>query len=160
LRIGIFDGEMEYEPLTMPAADAQLIERMKFSVDDVSRWLGIPPHKLMSLDRSTNNNIEHQGIEYVQDSIQPRATMWEQETRRRLLTEEEKRQGMYTKMNMNAILRGDTKTRGEFYKAMIDRAVFSPADVLRMEDMNTYPGSEKHMMPQNFQIVEDGDDNA
>lgn len=163
LKIGIFDGDIEYKPLTLPANDVQLIERMKHSVDDVSRWLHIPPHKLYSLDRSTNNNIEHQGIEYIQDSLQPRVTIWEQETRRRLLTEAEKRLGMYTKMNMNALMRGDTKTRGEFYKSMIDRAVFSPKDVLEFEDMNTYPGSDFHMMPQNFEIVErreNGDSNA
>lgn len=154
MRIGIFDGDIEYKPLTLPAADVQLIERMKFSVDDVARWLHIQPHKLFSLERSTNNNIEHQSIEYQQDSLQPRVTIWEQETRRRLLTEKEKREGYYTKMNLNALLRGDVKARGEFYKAMIDRAVFSPADVLEMEEMNTYPGSDFHMRPKNFEVIQ------
>ncbi len=155
LKIGIFDGDMEYKPLHMKASDVQLIERMKFSVDDVSRWLNIPPHKLNSLERSTNNNIEHQSIEYVQDSLLPRATMWEQEGRRRLLTEKEKRAGYYLKMNINGLMRGDVKTRGEFYQRMIDRAVFTPNDVLRLEDMNTYSGGDRHMMPMNHQFVED-----
>lgn len=155
LKIGIFDGDMDYKPLHLKASDVQLIERMKFTVDDVSRWLNIPPHKLNSLERSTNNNIEHQSIEYVQDSILPRATMWEQEVRRRMLTESEKRQGYFMKMIINALMRGDVKTRGEFYQNMLDRGVFTPNDVLRLEDMNTYPEGNKHMMPMNHEFVED-----
>jgi len=155
LKIGIFDGDMEYKPLHMKASDVQLIERMKFTVDDVSRWLNIPPHKLNSLERSTNNNIEHQSIEYVQDSLLPRATIWEQECRRRMLTESEKRAGYYLKMTINALMRGDVKTRGEFYQRMLDRGVFTPNDVLRLEDMNTYAEGDKHMMPMNHEFVED-----
>lgn len=155
LKIGIFDGDMEYKPLHMKASDVQLMERMKFSVDDVSRWLNIPPHKLNSLERSTNNNIEHQSIEYVQDSIMPRAKMWESECRRRLLTEEEKRQGYNIVMEIKGLMRGDVKTRGEFYQRMLDRGVFTPNDVLRLEDMNTYPAGDRHMMPMNHQFVED-----
>lgn len=155
MKIGIFDGEMEYRPLHLKASDVQLIERMKFSVDDVSRWLHIPPHKLNSLERSTNNNIEHQSIEYVQDTLLPRVSIWEQETRRRLFTQSEKDSGYHTKINLNGLLRGDVKTRGEFYQRMLDRGVFTPNDVLRLEDMNTYPEGNKHFMQQNYQFIED-----
>ena len=32
---------------------------------DIARIFGVPPHKIGILDRATNNNIEHQGIDYV-----------------------------------------------------------------------------------------------
>jgi phage portal protein BeeE len=51
----------------------------------------VPPHKVAILERSTNNNIEHQGIEYVTDCLLTWCRRWEERLAQDLLTEERAR---------------------------------------------------------------------
>lgn len=120
---------------TMPLADAQFLESRKFSAVQVCRWYGVPPHKISDLERSTNNNIEHQGIEFVTETIVPWATRLEQEADIKLFGL--RAQGrMYTKFTVNALMRGDTKSRAEFYRLMTQMGAMTINEVRGFEDMN------------------------
>jgi HK97 family phage portal protein len=48
---------------------AQMLLSRKFSINDIARWLGIPPHMLGDLDRATFSNIEEQGQDFVTYSL-------------------------------------------------------------------------------------------
>jgi HK97 family phage portal protein len=121
---------------TMPMTDAQFLESRKFSITEVCRWYGVPPHKVQDLDRSTNNNIEHQGIEFVQDAIVPWAVRLEQEANVKLFGD--RAQGrVYTKFTVNALMRGDSKSRAEFYRLMTQMGAMTINEVRAMEDMNS-----------------------
>lgn len=120
---------------TMPMTDAQFLEQRKFSTVEVCRWYGVPPHKVADLDRSTNNNIEHQGIEFVTETILPWAVRLEQEGNIKLFGA--RAQGrVYTKFNVNALMRGDSKSRAEYYKIMMQLGVYTINEVRAMEDEN------------------------
>jgi len=121
---------------TMPMTDAQFLESRKFSVTEVCRWYAVPPHKVADLERSTNNNIEHQGIEFVTDAIVPWAVRLEQEANVKLFSE--RAQGrVYTKFTVNALMRGDAKSRAEFYRLMTQMGAMTINEVRAMEDMNS-----------------------
>jgi len=122
--------------LSMPLTDAQFLESRKFSVTEICRWYGVPPHKVADLERSTNNNIEHQGIEFVSDAIVPWATRLEQEANSKLFSY--RVQGrVYTKISVNALMRGDAKSRADFYKSMTQMGAMSINEVRELEDMNS-----------------------
>ena len=74
-------------------------------------------HKIADLERSTNNNIEHQSIEFVTDTIVPWVTRLEQEVNVKLFGARAVG-SVYTKMAVNALMRGDAKSRAEFYRTM------------------------------------------
>lgn len=121
--------------LTMPLQDAQFIESRKLSVTEIARWLGLPPHKIADLDRSTNNNIEHQGIEFVQDAVVPWCVRLEQEANVKLIGA--RSQGrVYTKMTVSGLMRGDAKSRAEFYKDMVSIGAMSINEVRALEELN------------------------
>lgn len=120
---------------TMPLADAQFLESRKFSAVQVCRWYGVPPHKIADLERSTNNNIEHQGIEFVTEVIVPWARRLEQEADLKLFGA--RAQGrVYTKFNVNALMRGDSKSRADFYRLMTQMGAMTINEVRGFEDMN------------------------
>lgn len=121
--------------LTMPLQDAEFIASRKLSVTEVARWLGLPPHKLADLERSTNNNIEHQGIEFVVDAIVPWCIRLEQEANVKLIGA--RSQGrVFTKLTVAGLMRGDAKSRAEYYKTMRDIGVLTVNQILALEDMN------------------------
>jgi ATP-dependent Clp protease protease subunit len=101
----------------------------------MARLVGIPPHKIADLDRSTNNNIEHQGIEFVTDCIVPWCTRLEQEANVKLFAP--RAQGkVYTKLSVQSLMRGDSKSRAEFYRLMTQMGAMSINEVRALEDLN------------------------
>jgi HK97 family phage portal protein len=133
-RTVFLDNEMDFKQLTIAPENAQFIETNKWLVVEIARWFGVPPHKIASLDNATYSNIEHQAIEAVQDSITPWILRFEAEANFKLGLDQ---RGYYTKMNLNALLRGDAASRAQFYTNMRQNGAFTVNDILRLEDLPT-----------------------
>lgn len=129
------DADMEWEPMGSNLDEAQFVDMRKLSVVEVCRLFGVPPHMVYDLERSTNNNIESQGRDFLTYGLLPRIIPMEQEADRKLLTSGWG--GLYSKMNVNALVRGDMAARGAYYQQMRNMGVFTVNDILRLEDMNT-----------------------
>ena len=52
-RLAVLQNGQDIKTLSMPLNDAQFLESRKFYVTEIARWFGIPPHKLMDLERAT-----------------------------------------------------------------------------------------------------------
>ena len=140
-KTAILEGGAKYVQAGRDPEVSQALESRKFEVIEVCRIFGVPPHKVFELDRSTNNNIEHQNIEYVQESITPMAVRLEQTIYKDLLTTPEQNR-FYAKFNMTALLRGDIAARTTYYNQMRQNGVMSADDIRALEDMN--PIGEEH----------------
>jgi HK97 family phage portal protein len=143
--VPILEYGVEFQALSMTPADIQLIEVLKFTVEDIARIYGIPPHMIGHLERSTNNNINQQSVEYVQYCLTPWAVQFEQELNRKIFRPNEKKR-YYIKLGLNALLRGDIDARREFYRLLLDRGVFSINEVRELEDMNKVEGGDLRML--------------
>ncbi len=148
-QVEYLDAGLKYKPIGVPPEDAQFLETRKFQAIEMCRWFRMPPHKLAELDRSTHNNIESQGIEFVIDTMMPWVVRLEQEANLKLFGTDDRRH--YTKVNMMALLRGDSKARGEFYKTMMDRGVYDIDEVRAFEDMNPLErNGDLRLVPMNM----------
>lgn len=133
-RTVFLDNNMKFQKLSTQPNDAQFIETRQHQVEEICRWFGVPPHKVMHLLRSTFSNIEHQAIEVVVDSVTPWVRVFEEEADYKLFAGQN-RQGFYTKMSLQALLRGDNASRMQFYKGLFELGV--PLNtILSFEDMN------------------------
>jgi HK97 family phage portal protein len=142
---------MEVTLLPISAEDAQFLQTRQHNVEEMARWYGVPPHLIGHLLRSTFNNIEVQSIEFVVYSLLPWLKLWEEESKRKLLSDEERAQGLYVKHVADALLRGDSKARAEFYKAMRELGVFSANDIAELEDRNPIgPEGDTRFVPANW----------
>src|SRR6185503_19731751 len=63
------DG-LKFEPITMPASDAQLIEQLRWTVEDVARCFGVPLHKLGANGNVTYSNVGQLNQEYYGQTLQ------------------------------------------------------------------------------------------
>lgn len=130
----VLEEGMEWKSITLNAKDSQLIETRSFQITDIARWLGLPPHKLADLSRSTYSNIEQQSIEVVNDAFMPWVYRLEQEANFKLFTGRER--GVLTKINVRGLLRGDDMSRAAYYQIMRNIGVYSTNDIRRLEDMD------------------------
>jgi len=150
----VLEEGMDISQMGLPPGDAQFIETKQHTVTEVARWFGVPPHKIADLTKSSFSNIEHQSIEFVQDGILPWACRIEQEANIKLLGYKQ-RAKQRTKMHLQGLMRGDQASRANFYRTLFDMGVFSPNDILRLEDQNPIgPEGDKHLVQMNLTTLE------
>lgn len=102
----VLEDGMEWQAVGMTSEDAQFIELRSFQLAEIGpRIFGVPAHKLGDLSRSTNNNIEHQGIEFVTDTIRPGVVRWEQAMQRDLFFG---KRTHCVNFDMDGLMRGDS----------------------------------------------------
>jgi len=154
-RVAVLDAGLKYTQLGISQSDAQFIETRAFTVAEISRYTGIPLHKLQEGKQSYNSN-EQQGIEYVATTLQPIVTQWEQEWSYKLFSESELAQGYYLRFNMAAEMRGDNKSRAEFYEKMLRMAIYSPDECRALEEKGPIPGGlgSHYWMSKNYDTLE------
>ncbi|MDY6796967.1 MAG: phage portal protein [Actinomycetota bacterium] len=148
-RLGILEQGWDLKTMGMPLQDAQYLELRKFQVLEVSRMFRMPPHKIGSMEAATYSNIEHQGIEYQTDTIEPWVVRREQILNWKLFTESE-RKTYFCEHLMDGLLRGDTQTRSEANSKMVLSGVYTPNEVRVAENKNPLPGGDQLWMPMNM----------
>jgi len=147
---------MKYTPISGTAEDANLLEMRQFYVTEVARIYNVPPHMIGDLERSTNNNIEQQSIDFVRYTIRPYIKRWEQELNRKLFMPSE-RNRYYVRFNLDSLLRGDTEARAEYYNKLFHVGALSPNDIRKLENMNPIPDGDQYFRPMNFQPIDQQD---
>jgi len=145
----ILEGGAVYKRIGIPPEDAQFLETRQFQISEIARWYGVQPHILFDLSKSTNNNIEHQGMEFVRYTLAPEIAMWENELNHKLFTVSEK-ETHYVEFNLNALLRGDSKTRSEYYKGMFSVGAMDPNEIRKLENMPAYEGGSRKYVQAGF----------
>lgn len=143
----VLEEGMDVTKLSMSMVDAQFLESRKFQVSEICRWFRVPPHKVADLDRATFSNIEHQSIEFVQDTILPWCRRLEQEVDLKLFGQWQKT----TRLNIDTLLRGDIVSRFNAYEKGRLGGWLSANDVRRLENLNPIENGDIYLQPMNYQ---------
>lgn len=133
--IVVLEEGITVNPITMNLSDAQFLESRRFSVEEICRIFRVPPHLIGDLSRSTNNNIEHQSIEFVTHTIRPWCVRIERGLNNFLLNIKEK--GKYTiEFMLDGLLRGDTLTRQQSNQIKLNNGILTRNQWRQQENMN------------------------
>jgi HK97 family phage portal protein len=135
----VLEAGMKFHQLNLTPADAQWLEMMKFSTEEVSRIFRVPMHMLSALERSTNNNIEHQGREFITHTVRPWVKRWEAEINQKLFSG---RSSSYFRFNMDSYMRGDAEARAKLYATYMNYGIANADEIRRLEGMNSKPDGE------------------
>jgi HK97 family phage portal protein len=152
-RVAVLDGGLTFTPIGIPPEDAQFLETRKFQVADIARLFRVPLHMIGELERSTNNNIEHQSIEFVQNTIEPIAARWKAEFNRKLFSGT----NFFADFDLTGLLRGDFKSRQEGLAIMRQNGIVNTDEWRQEEGYNPIgeeEGGEKYIVQLNMQALE------
>jgi HK97 family phage portal protein len=147
----ILEEDIKYTSITIPPRDAQLIEQRQFTPAEICRWFRVQPHKIMDLSRSTFSNIEHQSIEFVNDTLRPWAERKESEADIKLFGRTNRGQ-LVTMLDLSELKRGDLAAQTAFAREMFDRAGFDVDELRQYFGLNPLGGEDgkKRFVPLNF----------
>jgi HK97 family phage portal protein len=133
-KVGILSGGAAFKPLTLNAADAQLIEVRRFNVEDIARIFRVPLSLLghPSQGAMSYASVEAQNLSFVQHSLRPLLERLEQALSP-LLPEPDG----FIRFNLDALLRGTTIERFDAYTKGLREGFLSLNDVRNYEDLSS-----------------------
>lgn len=144
-QLAVFEGGAKLERVSLSPADAQFLAVYKLSEGKIASMYGVPPHKIGDLEHATFSNIEHLGIEFVQDALLPPITRIENVTQR-LFDDEE----MRLKFDPKGRMRGDTAAQTAAYAAGRQWGYYSANDVRAFEDLPPIENGDTYLEPTNM----------
>lgn len=146
-RVAVLEDGTEWQSVGMPLADLEFIARSRFSVAQIARMFMLAP-ELIGGDRQgslTYSNVEQQAIQFVKFTLRRWTTRLERALRATPGVFPDRM--TYGRFNTDALLRGDSKTRAEVHKLLIDAGVISPNEARETEDMAPRDGGDEYALP-------------
>lgn len=141
-RIPFLDAGTDVKDLGSKPAEVQLLEARRFAIEEVGRVTGVPPHLLGNLDRATNNNIEHQGIDFVTHCLSHYAERIEQRMNISLLGPRQQSR-YFIEHNLDGLQRGDYKSRAEGAARLVTTGIMTPDEARKTFGLPPADGGDK-----------------
>lgn len=155
-KVAVLEGGMKYHELGLKNTDTQFIEGRSLKVADIARIFRVPLHMIGDLTRSTNNNIEHQGIEFWTGVMLPNTEAWEASIEYQLLGQglPGADDSLEPEFNMDRMMRGDSAARSAYYASRTQWGSMTPNQVREREGDQPLPWLDYTMRPVNMVRVD------
>lgn len=135
-RILFLEDGMKLDNIALSPEQTSFLQSRKFEIEEIANMLNLPAF-MLSAEKNTGTGVEADNIRFYQTSLLPLITKIEKELEIKLLTKNEILDDYYIKASVNSILRGDSVSRGNFYKSLFYLGAISPEEIRDLEDMPT-----------------------
>jgi HK97 family phage portal protein len=155
----VLEGGTNWVPFTINPDDAQMLESRRFSVEEICRFFGVPPHMVGHTEKSTSwgTGLEQQTLAFQKFTLRRRIKRIEQALMKQLLTPAERARGLMIEFNLEGLLRGDSKSRADFYQSGLQNGWLTINEVRGLENKPPVAGGNvPRMQMQNVPITEAG----
>jgi len=148
----------KYKSISISPEASQLLQSKTFSIDDIARIFGIPPHMLAEMSHATFSNIEQQNIFFGSYSLRPICKRIEKQLESKLFFAKDAEK-YHVKFDLNGLMRGDATARAGFYEKGINAGWMTPNEARELEGMRRLPGLDEPRIPLNYTTVGDDENN-
>ena len=135
--------EFDVEQLETKLVNSQFFELQGLTTRKIANAFGVKGFQLNDMEKSTYNNIEQQNKAFYSDTLQNVLTTYEQEMNYKMLTQTQKKEGLYFSFNVDSILRSDMSTRTNAYATSITSGWQTIAEVRAKEGLPYVSGTDK-----------------
>lgn len=134
-RVLFLEDGMKLDNINLDPSQSKFLESRIFEKSEIASMLNVPPFVVGDYNTSYSN-VELQNLHLYQQTLLPIITKIEAELKHKLFSKAEVIKGHYIKCNVESILRGDTKSRAEFYKELFYLGAISSEEIRDKEDMS------------------------
>jgi HK97 family phage portal protein len=150
-KVAVLERGMKFHELGLKNTDAQFLESRAAKRSEIAGVFRVPPHKIMDLQQSTNNNIEHQGIEFWNDTMLPWIQLWQSSIGFFLLGEDSDLEPCF---DHTVMMLGDGKSRAERIARLVLAGVLLRNEGREEEGYDPIDGLDEPMQPSNMMTLE------
>jgi HK97 family phage portal protein len=155
----LLDNGLKWQSISINPEDAQMLESRAFSVEEICRFFGVPPHMVGHTEKTTSwgTGLEQQTLGFQKFTLRRRLKRIEMALEKQLLTARDRVEGVTIEFNLEGLLRADSKSRSEFYASGLQNGWFTINEVRALENMPPVEGGDTpRMQMQNVPITEAG----
>ena len=154
-RVAILEEGLTWQQIGLPAKDVEFIEGRKYQVVEICRLFGVKPYKISVMEPGTVSyaSVEQQAVDSYVDTVRPWLCRWERKFSD--LFREEERDNYFVEFLLDAVLRGDSKSRAEVLRIWREEGIINANEWRALENMNEIPdeGGKDYWRPSNFAVV-------
>lgn len=149
-RILVSGDGLKFEPLTMPAEQAQLIEQLRWTVEDIARAFQMPLYKIGAGQVPSHIDVGALNLEYYQQTLQPLIegieTLLDEGLGLSL--------DLGVEFDLEGLLRMDPKSRAETREIEVRAALLAPNEGRKCENRPPVPGGDTvYLQQQNYSLA-------
>lgn len=154
MKMAILEEGLEYQAQSLSAADAQMVETLGLTKDDIGAFYGVPPHLYGDTEKSTSwgTGIEQQNIAFLQYTIEPHLTDWKETFKRDCLSGPAVDPRLYVYFDLKGFLRADAATRSAYLAKALGAGGSTPwmtqNEARAYEDMPPAPEPYANVLPE------------
>jgi len=151
----LLDNGLQWSQLTISPEDVQMLESRRFSVEEICRIFGVPPHMIGHTEKSSSwgTGLEQQTLGFLKFTLRRRLKKIEQSLEKQLLLPADKAAGYTIAFNLEGLLRADSAGRASFYQTMSQIGAMTINEIRALENLPPVPGGDvPRMQSQNVPI--------
>lgn len=153
-RLAVLGDGLKYEPMTIPADDAQLIEQLKWTVEDVARAFAMPLYKIGAGPVPPTGNVEALNTQYYSDCLQIHIESIELCLDEGLEVDRVKDAVYGTELDLDILMRMDSSTQITMLADAIKGGIMTPNEARARMNLNRVPGGDEvYLQQQNFSLT-------
>jgi HK97 family phage portal protein len=146
-RTAVLGSGMKWEALAITAADAQLIEQLKFNVEDVARCFRVPTYMLAdATTKMSFKNAEQLARNYYSQTLQYHIEAIEA----RIDTVFDLANDVFCEFDLSALLRMELDARMAAYQSGIQCGVLTINEARRMEELPPKTGGDEPLVQMQY----------
>lgn len=142
-RLWILEAGFTTSAIGVTPQDAEMMASRKFQVSELARFFGVPPHLVGDVEKSTSwgSGIEQQNLGFLQYTLQPYISRWENCIQRWLLKPDQVGV-LHAEHNLDGLLRGDSASRAAYMKSMGEAGLRTINEMRRIDNQPPLPGGD------------------
>jgi len=166
-RTAILEEGAKYVATALNPQQTQMLEAREFSVVEIARIVGVPPHKLFDMSHDIERGLEESNRDYFETDLEPICLMMADEIGLKLLWHDERKR-YYAAFDMNSLMRPNALERAQACEIEMRNGVLTQNEWRADLGRNPFP-EDVRLVPLNMKAVSgetdpapnpaDGDDN-
>ena len=146
--IAVINRKLKFQPWTMSNEDAQFLESRQFSVEEIARWFGVPPHLLMQTDKQTSwgSGVAEQNRGLARTVLAPWCNRIEQRLSRLL------RGSAFVEFDLTGLERGNPEGEIELLIKQVEAGLLTVDEARRVRNLPPLPAAAQQEPPATEEV--------
>ena len=142
--LAVLQGNMTYQPISVNADEAQMLESREYNQADVAHWLNLNPSQLGLKGYQSYSNFEDLQSELLQRTLMPYIVMIENELTRKLVPNE---RNIKIVIDTVQYLRPNKQAQSNYYTSLVSGGILSINEARRELGFPAIVGCDTPIIP-------------
>lgn len=155
-KTAVLSNGLDYKPMTINAADSELVAQLRWTIEDIARVYRVPAHMVGEMSKATYRNSEQMTRQYYNNCLAHHIRSFEQSFTYALgLTG-----GVVVEFDLSDLFRMEADVRFAAHQTALNAGFKSINEVRAIEDLPPVPGGEQPRIQMQYVSLSTADDLA